>query len=116
VEHEVGAIEVHGNEADGELIEVTLLHRSAFDFEPDEPADFLLCDMAFRPLEVASMLARYARTRTARFLIANFKLPMKRKAEIVARIREVLEAGGFRGLRVRQLYHDRDEVTVFARA
>ena len=83
--------------------------------EPEEPADFLLCDMAWRPLEVASMLARYARTRMARFLIANFKLPMKRKAETVAELRGVLAGGGWRALRTRQLYHDRDEITVTAR-
>ena len=64
---------------------------TAFGYEPGEPVDF------------------------ARVLIANFKLPMKRKAEMVARLCEVLEDAGFQALRCRQLYHDRDEVTVFAR-
>jgi 23S rRNA (cytidine2498-2'-O)-methyltransferase len=100
-----------------------LMHRkglryvceSAFDFEPDEPADFLFCDMAWRPLEVAQMLARWARNRWTTLLVANFKLPMKRKAEMVARIRSVLEAAGYRAIRTRQLYHDRDEITLTAR-
>jgi 23S rRNA (cytidine2498-2'-O)-methyltransferase len=91
------------------------VQASAFDFEPDEPVDWLFCDMAWRPLEVAQMLARWARRRDATFLVANFKLPMKRKAEMVARIRQTLEAGGWRSVRARQLYHDREEVTVTAR-
>lgn len=89
---------------------------SAFDFEPDEPVDWLFCDMAWRPIEVAQMLARWARRHDATFLVANFKLPMKKKAEMVARIRQILESGGWRAVRARQLYHDRDEVTVVARA
>jgi 23S rRNA (cytidine2498-2'-O)-methyltransferase len=88
---------------------------SAFDFEPEEPVDWLLCDMAWRPLEVAQMLARWARRRDATLLVANFKLPMKRKAEMVARIRQTLEGGGWRSVRAKQLYHDREEVTVTAR-
>lgn len=94
---------------------LTYVKRSAFDFEPDEPVDWLFCDMAWRPLEVAAMLARWARRRDTTLLVANFKLPMKKKAETVARIRQILESGGFRSVRARQLYHDRDEVTVTAR-
>jgi 23S rRNA (cytidine2498-2'-O)-methyltransferase len=89
--------------------------KSAFDFEPDEPADWLFCDMAWRPLEVAQMLARWARRRDATLLVANFKLPMKRKAEMVSKIRRTLESGGWRSVRAKQLYHDREEVTVTAR-
>jgi 23S rRNA (cytidine2498-2'-O)-methyltransferase len=91
------------------------VQRSAFEFEPDEPVDWLLCDMAWRPLEVAQMLARWARRRNATLLVANFKLPMKKKAEMVAKIRQTLESGGWNSVRARQLYHDRDEVTVTAR-
>jgi 23S rRNA (cytidine2498-2'-O)-methyltransferase len=71
--------------------------------------------MAWRPIEVAQMLARWARRRDATLLVANFKLPMKRKAEMVARIRKTLEDGGWRAVRAKQLYHDREEVTVTAR-
>jgi 23S rRNA (cytidine2498-2'-O)-methyltransferase len=91
------------------------VNRSAFEFQPEEPVDWLFCDMAWRPLEVAQLLARWARQKSATLLVANFKLPMKRKAEMVAQIRQVLEDGGWRGVRSRQLYHDRDEITVTAR-
>lgn len=89
---------------------------SAFDYAPEEPVDWLLCDMAWRPLEVAQLLAKWARQRWAVQLVANIKLPMRDKLPIVERVRDTLEAGGWRGLKLRQLYHDRDEITVTAQS
>ena len=90
------------------------LRMNAFSFAPEIPADWAVCDMAYRPLEVAALLARWGRHRWAQFLIANFKLPMKKRVEMVGRIREILATGGWTGIKMRQLYHDREEVTVFA--
>ncbi len=87
---------------------------SAFRFEPDEPADWLFCDMAWRPLEVAQLLAKWARRQWAIRLVANIKLPMKDKWPMLDRVRATLEQGGWRNVKMRQLYHDRDEVTVTA--
>lgn len=87
---------------------------SAFDFEPTEAIDWLFCDMVWRPLEVASLLARWGRRRWARFLVANIKLPMRGKSEFLGRVRALLRAGGWEGLRMRHLYHDREEVTLTA--
>jgi 23S rRNA (cytidine2498-2'-O)-methyltransferase len=70
--------------------------------------------MVWRPIEVAQMLGRWARQRQTRMLVANFKLPMKRKAEQVEQIRASLAAAGFTKIRTRQLYHDRDEITLTA--
>jgi hypothetical protein len=47
-------------------------------------------------------------------VIANIKLPMKQRVAMLDRVREILASGGWTGLKVRQLYHDRDEVTLFA--
>jgi 23S rRNA (cytidine2498-2'-O)-methyltransferase len=93
-----------------------LLHArgDAFRFAPDEPVDWLFCDMAFRPLEVAALLGKWARKKLARLLVANIKLPMRKKAEHLLRVREILQLGGWEHIRVRQLYHDRDEVTFAA--
>ena len=88
---------------------------SAFSFEPDVPVDFLLCDMAFRPLDVAALLGKWARRRSARALLANFKLPMKRRAEMARHLCAMLTEAGWKEVRSRQLYHDRDEITVCAR-
>lgn len=88
---------------------------SAFDFEPDEPADWLLCDMAWRPIEVAQLIARWGRRSWASHVVANLKLPMVDKLPVIARARAELEDGGWKEVRFRQLYHDRDEVTLTAR-
>ena len=90
------------------------LRMDAFRFEPELPADWLFCDMAWRPLEVAALLAKWGRKHWARFLLANIKLPMRRRADMVRRVKEILATGGWTAVRVRQLYHDRDEVTVAA--
>jgi 23S rRNA (cytidine2498-2'-O)-methyltransferase len=89
--------------------------QSAFAFEPDEPVDWLFCDMAWRPLEVAQLLAKWGRRGWASHLVANIKLPMREKNPILFRVRRILEDAGWRRLTVRQLYHDRDEVTLTAR-
>jgi 23S rRNA (cytidine2498-2'-O)-methyltransferase len=91
------------------------IEASAFDFAPEVPVDWLFCDMAWRPLEVAQLLAKWARNGWARQLVSNIKLPMKDKLPAVQRVRETLEAGGWSELETRQLYHDRDEITVIAR-
>jgi 23S rRNA (cytidine2498-2'-O)-methyltransferase len=92
------------------------LRESAFAYRPEEPVDWLLCDMAWRPLEVAALLARWGQQGWAVHLVANLKLPMRDKVETLARARGLLEEAGWKALRMRQLYHDRDEVTVVARS
>jgi 23S rRNA (cytidine2498-2'-O)-methyltransferase len=91
---------------------VRVVRQNAFQFTPDEPVDWLFCDMAYRPLEVAALLAKWARQRWARLLVANIKLPMTKKVETLQRVKQLLQEGGWRELRAKQLYHDRDEVTI----
>ncbi len=86
---------------------------SAFTFEPEEPVDWLCCDMAWRPLEVAQLLAKWGRRGWALHLVANIKLPMKEKNATLRRVRQTL-GESWQQLKIRQLYHDRDEVTVTA--
>ena len=93
---------------------LTHLRLDAFRFEPEETVDWLLCDMAWRPLEAAALMAKWARRGWARMLVANIKLPMKKKAEYLLRVVEILESGGWKNIRTRQLYHDREEITLGA--
>ncbi len=91
---------------------ITHLRADAFRFEPEDNADWLLADMAWRPLEAAALYGKWARRGWARMLIANIKLPMRKKAEYLLRVKDILESSGWRSFRARQLYHDREEVTV----
>ncbi len=90
------------------------IRGSAFEIEPEKPVDWLFCDMVWRPLEVAALLAKWGRRGWASMLVANIKLPMRQKAEFVKRVLDVLRDGGWHRVRARQLYHDREEVTVCA--
>ena len=98
---------------DGPPRKYTHLKENAFSFVPPETVDWLLCDMAYRPREVAQMLAKWGRRGWARQLLANIKLPMKKKAAMVREVTKILADAGWQGLRARQLYHDREEVTLF---
>jgi 23S rRNA (cytidine2498-2'-O)-methyltransferase len=93
---------------------LTHVKASAFEFSPTEPVDWLLCDMAWRPVEVAQMLAKWGRRRLASALVANIKLPMKARSEFVAKVVDIVHGGGWRDVRARQLYHDREEITLSA--
>jgi 23S rRNA (cytidine2498-2'-O)-methyltransferase len=90
------------------------IRADAFKFDPGDGVDWLFSDMAWRPLESAALLAKWARRGWARMLVANIKLPMKKKAEMLVRVREILTDAGWKSLRIRQLYHDREEVTIAA--
>ncbi len=91
---------------------MTHLRADAFTFEPEEPIDWLVADMAWRPLEAAALYGKWARRGWARLLIANIKLPMVKKAEYLLRVKDILTQSGWQNLRARQLYHDREEVTL----
>ncbi|MDP2270312.1 MAG: SAM-dependent methyltransferase [Archangium sp.] len=97
------------------LPKVKHFHESAFEFVPEEQVDWLFCDMAWRPLEVAQLLGKWGRKAHASQLVANIKLPMKDKLPTLFRVKHALEDGGWKELKMRQLYHDRDEVTVTGR-
>jgi 23S rRNA (cytidine2498-2'-O)-methyltransferase len=91
------------------------LRDNAFTFRPDEAADWLFCDMVWKPAEVAKLLAQWGQKHWARYLVSNIKLPMKRRLPVVNEVKRTLVAAGWRDVRSRQLYHDRDEITLHAR-
>jgi len=83
-------------------------------FRPPEPMDWMVCDMVESPSRIATLAARWIAERHCREAIFNLKLPMKKRWEEVQRcigiVDEALGGGGYY-LRVKQLYHDREEVT-----
>ena len=85
-------------------------------WRPRRPVDWLVCDMVEKPSRTAALVAEWIATGAAARAIFNLKLPMKSRADEVARseatIRDRLaEAGVDATLAFRQLYHDREEVT-----
>jgi 23S rRNA (cytidine2498-2'-O)-methyltransferase len=99
---------------------VTHVREDGFRFRPRKPVDWMVCDMVEQPRRIAELVARWLGDGWCRCTIFNLKLPMKKRyAETMLcldLIRKALTVSGRQlELRARQLYHDREEITVFCR-
>lgn len=92
-----------------------------FKFSPRRGnAYWLVCDMVEKPARVANLVGNWLIEGWCQEAIFNLKLPMKKRYETVKQILEALhvqlaEAGIKVKMQVKQLYHDREEVTVHVR-
>jgi 23S rRNA (cytidine2498-2'-O)-methyltransferase len=94
------------------------LRQDGFRYRPKNPVDWLVCDMIEQPGRVAALVSDWVASGATSRAIFNLKLPMKKRvealAEALAGVRAVLDKKGFKyRLQAKQLYHDREEVTVF---
>ena len=99
---------------------VSHLAEDAFRYQPPKTADWLVCDIVDKPARVAELMSRWLIRGWCQRAIFNLKLPMKKRFDEVQRL-----LGEMRGIRsdigqawavsARQLYHDREEITVYAR-
>jgi 23S rRNA (cytidine2498-2'-O)-methyltransferase len=92
------------------------LRSDGFRWQPKSPLDWMVCDMVEQPRRVAERMATWLREGWCRHTIFNLKLPMKKRWDETRMCLELLEQQAHKPLRVRarQLYHDREEITVFA--
>ncbi|MEZ5505829.1 MAG: 23S rRNA (cytidine(2498)-2'-O)-methyltransferase RlmM [Gammaproteobacteria bacterium] len=98
--------------------QVTHLREDAFTYKPPRQVDWLVCDIVEKPARVAELMERWLTKGWCRFAVFNLKLPMKKRwqevDQILTRLRDELDAAGIQyQLAARQLYHDREEITVF---
>lgn len=94
------------------------LRQDGFRYRPKKPVDWVVCDMVEQPARVAALMADWVASGIAARAIFNLKLPMKKRVaaltDALGLIRNVMDAQRLRyRLQARQLYHDREEVTVF---
>jgi len=94
------------------------LRQDGFRYRPKHAVDWLVCDMIEQPGRVAALITDWVATGATNRAIFNLKLPMKKRVEALnealAGVREVLDKKGMKyRLQAKQLYHDREEVTVF---
>jgi 23S rRNA (cytidine2498-2'-O)-methyltransferase len=95
---------------------VTHLRSDGLTYVPKRPVDWMTCDIAEQPARIAALVARWIGEGYTRHAIFNLKLPMRRRYEAVdscaAIIAAALERSRARhSFALRQLYHDREEVT-----
>ncbi len=100
---------------------VTHLRTDGLSYLPKRPADWMVCDIVEQPSRIAALVARWIGEGHARSAIFNLKLPMKKRYDEVRRceaiIRDALAKAGVKHrLALRQLYHDREEVTGYCAA
>ena len=93
-----------------------LTHERAdgFVWRPQKPVAWVVCDMVDKPARVMARMLDWLQHGWARAALFNLKLPMQRRYQEVStlldRARDVLGEDAL--IRVQQLYHDREEVTV----
>lgn len=97
--------------------QVQHIKADGFKYLPEKPVDWLVCDMVERPLHISRMISRWLVEGHCHHTAFNLKLPMKQRYDIVLQCRELIEteldrAGIRYKIRIKQLYHDREEVTV----
>lgn len=101
--------------------QVTWLQEDGFKYKPSRNnISWMVCDMVEKPAKVANLMATWLINGWCRETIFNLKLPMKKRYEEVSQnlalIHEKLAEHGISAeIQARQLYHDREEVTVHVR-
>lgn len=96
---------------------VTHVRADGFTYRPARPVDWMVCDMVEQPSRIAHLVARWLAEGWCRASVFNLKLPMKKRyAEVQGCLERVSSALNDKGmsyeLACKQLYHDREEVTV----
>lgn len=96
--------------------QVTHHRADGFRWQPPHPVDWLVCDMVEQPSRVAQRMLDWLEHGWARRAIFNLKLPMKQRWASWCAIRSDIEqrlAGRRYQLQARQLYFDREEITLY---
>ena len=92
------------------------LRADGFNWQPQQPLDWMVCDMVEQPRRVAERMATWFREGWCRHALFNLKLPMKKRWQETQLCLDLFAQQSEKPLTIRakQLYHDREEITVFA--
>lgn len=92
--------------------------EDAFKYMPKKSVDWMVCDIVDKPSRVTALIIKWLINDWCKYSVFNLKLPMKKRyLEVQKLLNEISDALHSRGLnytmQCKQLYHDREEVTVF---
>jgi len=92
------------------------IRADGFKYQPAQKVDWLVCDMVERPLHISRLICRWLLEGHCDHAVFNLKLPMKQRYAMVNDCRRLIsehlqDAGIHFELRMKQLYHDREEIT-----
>jgi 23S rRNA (cytidine2498-2'-O)-methyltransferase len=119
VNRQLRVIAIDNGKMDQSLLDTGMvehINADGFKFYPDKPVDWLVCDMVERPLHISRLIARWLVDKQCQYAAFNLKLPMKKRYQAVIECREIIESQLREkhikfDFRIKQLYHDREEVT-----
>lgn len=85
---------------------------------PRKQVEWLVCDMVEQPGRVAQLVSDWIASGKAKRCIFNLKLPMKKRFDELKKCRQIIDSrfklhGDSYVLRIKHLYHDREEVTAY---
>lgn len=94
------------------------VRADGFRYRPRKPVDWMVCDMVEQPSRITQLVGDWLAQGWARQIIFNLKLPMKKRYLELQRCFTQLDqrlnkAGIGYTLHAKQLYHDREEITVY---
>lgn len=100
--------------------QVTWLAEDGFTYRPAHHNHWMVCDMVEKPAKVTALVVKWLINGWCQETIFNLKLPMKKRYQQVQDsldfIRQQLSASSIKAeIQARQLYHDREEITVHIR-
>ncbi len=89
-----------------------IVHRpqDAFKFAPDKPVDWLFCDMVEDPERIADLVERWLERGWCRRFVVNLKFGRADPLALLRRVERLRARCA--SLRVRHLFHDREELTI----
>jgi 23S rRNA (cytidine2498-2'-O)-methyltransferase len=95
------------------------IRTDAFTYQPARTMSWMVCDIVDKPARVAELIERWFCKGYCKRSIFNLKLPMKQRYResklLLDNIRErCAKQGVILQLHAKQLYHDREEITVYA--
>lgn len=87
-----------------------------FKWRPRRPVDWVVCDMVQPPSRIAELMGDWLGHGLCRHALFNLKLPMKKRLtaidDALSRLHKKMRSEV--EVRVKHLYHDREEVSVYA--
>jgi 23S rRNA (cytidine2498-2'-O)-methyltransferase len=119
VKHGLNVTAIDNGPMDAALMQtgqVEHLKVDGFHYRPARPVSWLVCDMVEKPTRIAELCAGWVADGLAAHAIFNLKLPMKKRFEEVQLCQDIIaQRMGTRAyhLRIKQLFHDREEVTAW---
>jgi hypothetical protein len=94
---------------------LTALIGNAFTFEPVDCVDWLTCDVICEPARSLALIERWVGKRWCRNLVVTVKFKGRDGYAVLSGVHPILARAGWRFARVKQLAHNKNEVTVMGR-